>query len=103
MLTLEQLSYFFFNLISKSSVVHYKCNTVEPSGKDMNVSLKLQNLVHFQALFLTNPLMTDHLFWKAIILGDLYRGVPLYFCLKLVQCNGYIVSTVDTDGPVLLH
>ena len=25
------------------------------------------------------PLMTGHLFWKATILGGLYRGVPLYF------------------------
>ena len=24
------------------------------------------------------PLMTGHLFWKATILGGLYRGVPLY-------------------------
>ena len=25
------------------------------------------------------PLMTGHLFWKATILGGLYRGVPLYY------------------------
>ena len=24
------------------------------------------------------PLMTGHLFWKATIMGGLYRGVPLY-------------------------
>ena len=28
------------------------------------------------------PLMTGHLFWKATILGGLYRGVPLYLNLS---------------------
>ena len=26
-----------------------------------------------------------------------------YFCNKLVQYNGYLVSSVDTDGVVLWH
>ena len=26
-----------------------------------------------------------------------------YFCVKLVQYNGYSISTVDTDGLVLKH
>ena len=30
------------------------------------------------------PLMTDHLFWKAAILGDLCRAGPLY--LRNLQC-----------------
>ena len=52
-----------------------------PSGKGRNVSLQLQNLVHFHAPFfleimLILPLMTDHLFWKATTLSGLYRGVP---------------------------
>ena len=55
-----------------------------PSGKAREVSLKLQNLVNFHAPFFTNhvgfflPLMTGHLFWKATILGGLYKGVPLF-------------------------
>ena len=53
-----------------------------PSAKARNVLLKLQNWpisVHhsLQIMFIL-PLMTGHLFWKATILGGLYRGVPLY-------------------------
>ena len=53
-----------------------------PSWKARNVSLKLQNLVHFRAPFITNhvflPLMTGHLFWKATILGAFIGGFHLY-------------------------
>ena len=44
-----------------------------------NVSLKLQNLVHFHAqiMFILPP-MTGHHFWKAPVLGGHNRRVPLY-------------------------
>ena len=64
-----------------------------PSGKAREVSVKLQNLVYFHAPLFTFimfilPLMTGHLFWKATILGGLYRGVPLYMYTE----HGYYIS-----------
>ena len=37
------------------------------------------------------PLMAGHLFWKAIILGGLYRRVPLYFQLLSLECNPNVI------------
>ena len=64
--------------------IHWK-----PSGKARNVSLKCKiwsNYVHhslLQIMFIS-PLMTGNLFWKATILGGLYRGVPLYLFFRNV-------------------
>ena len=53
-----------------------------PSGEARNVSLKLQNLVHFHAPFFTNHIyFTPHdrpPLLKGPILSGLYWGVPLY-------------------------
>ena len=62
-----------------------------PSGKAWEVSVKLQSLVYFHAPLFTFimfilPLMTGHLFWKATILGGLYRGVPLYMYTEHGYC-----------------
>ena len=66
-------------------------NTVEPLWKAREVPVKLQNLVYFHAPFFTFimftlPLLTGHLFWKATILGGLYRGVPLYMYTEHGYC-----------------
>ena len=76
------------------SIIHWN-----PSGKDGNVSLKLQTLINFHAPFLTImfilPLTTGHLFWKAIILGGLYRGVPLY------SQNLVLYRACDRDSTIV--
>ena len=39
------------------------------------------------------PLMTGHLFWKATILGGLFRGVPLYMIFKWISMiDGWGIS-----------
>ena len=77
-----------------------------PSGKARNVSLKLQTLFHFHAPFFTNhafilPLMTGNLFRKAIILGGLYRRVPLYCSCAAEAINIFISKLVKRELPSL--
>ena len=74
-----------FVTIAVSSTEIYTCEEREiqwnPSGKARNFSPKVQNLVPFP-FFINHAycilLTTGYPFWKAIILGGLYRGVPLY-------------------------
>ena len=42
---------------------------------------------HLLQIMFILPLMTGHLFWKATILGGLYRGVPLYQFFKYGTMN----------------
>ena len=53
------------------------------------------------------PLMTGHLFCKATILGDLYRGVPLYYsqeqvitCGNKILLVGIVITRRDKIGTV---
>ena len=43
------------------------------------------------------PFMTGHLFWKATILGGLYRGVPLYTHIR----DPNMVMTMAQDNLAL--
>ena len=74
---IDLLPFCFTSIRPTIPEIHLQWNL---SGKARNVSLKLRNLVNFHAqIMFILPLMSDHLFWKAIILGGLFRGVPLYF------------------------
>ena len=73
--------------------------TVEPLWKGQECLTKVAKFAIFmhhslQIMFIL-PLMTGHLFWKATILGGLYRGVSLYSSLSL--CQETIVSTMNFD------
>ena len=46
------------------------------------------------------PLMTGHLFWKAAILGGLYRGVPLYLQHFSVE---KMMAELALEIPTVLH
>ena len=50
---------------------------------------------HSLQIMLILSLMTGHLFWKATILGGLYRGVLLY--IKII---GYLYSGSSSDHQV---
>ena len=59
-------------------------NTVKPLWKGHECLTKVAkiwsiSMHHSLQIMFILPLMTGHLFWKATILGGLYRGVPLYF------------------------
>ena len=62
------------------------------------VSLWSISMHHSLQIMFILPLMTGHLFWKAVILGGLYRGVPLYiviievYLVKLSSCKCYVTS-----------
>ena len=51
---------------------------------------------HSLQIMVILPLKAGHLFWKATILGGLYRGVPLYIKIGcdsgLAHCRWQIVS-----------
>ena len=46
------------------------------------------------------PLVTGHLFWKATILGGLYRGVPLQWnpSIKATQDDGLSKEVACYEG-----
>ena len=48
-----------------------------------------------------NPEPTEDLFSKCDFIFSCCSRQMKYFCMKLVQYNEYIVSTVDADGLVL--
>ena len=46
------------------------------------------------------PLVTGHLFWKATILGGLYRGVPLYTPCPNHKCKQFIDFCIVIESRV---
>ena len=54
--------------------------TVESVWKGQEYLTKVVKFSPFPCTIIMRilPRMTGHLFWKAIILGGLYQGVPLY-------------------------
>ena len=36
-----------------------------------------------------------------ILFAALFAVKAIFFCMKLVQCNNYLLKTLETDGLVL--